>query len=167
MSGKSNRLFEISGDCGSDIVEGGAVGFDGDAGDHAADVDVLIPAALENQLTEKNAAAVRAKLVVEAANGPTTVEADRILEQNGACVVPDILANAGGVVVSYFEWVQNIQSLMWDKEEINRMLEKIMIRAFNEVWAAANQHAATMRMGAYMVALSRIAKAKKIRGIFP
>lgn len=133
----------------------------------AADVDVLIPAALENQLTEKNAAAVRAKLVVEAANGPTTVEADRILEQNGACVVPDILANAGGVVVSYFEWVQNIQSLMWDKEEINRMLEKIMIRAFNEVWAAANQHAATMRMGAYMVALSRIAKAKKIRGIFP
>ena len=133
----------------------------------AADVDVLIPAALENQLTEKNAAAVRAKLVVEAANGPTTVEADRILEQNGACVVPDILANAGGVVVSYFEWVQNIQSLMWDKEEINRMLEKIMIRAFNEVWAAANQHAATMRMGAYMVALDRIAKAKKIRGIFP
>lgn len=133
----------------------------------AADVDVLIPAALENQLTEKNAAAVRAKLVVEAANGPTTVEADRILEQSGACVVPDILANAGGVVVSYFEWVQNIQSLMWDKEEINRMLEKIMIRAFNEVWAAANQHAATMRMGAYMVALSRIAKAKKIRGIFP
>jgi len=133
----------------------------------AADVDVLIPAALENQLTEKNAAAVRAKLVVEAANGPTTVEADRILEQNGACVVPDILANAGGVVVSYFEWVQNIQSLMWDKEEINRMLEKIMIRAFNEVWAAANQHAATMRMGAYMVALGRIAKAKKIRGIFP
>ena len=133
----------------------------------AADVDVLIPAALENQLTEKNAAAVRAKLVVEAANGPTTVEADRILEQNGACVVPDILANAGGVVVSYFEWVQNIQSLMWDKEEINRMLEKIMIRAFNEVWAAANQHAATMRMGAYMVALNRIAKAKKIRGIFP
>ena len=70
-------------------------------------------------------------------------------------------------MVSYFEWVQNIQSLMWDKEEINRMLEKIMIRAFNEVWAAANQHAATMRMGAYMVALDRIAKAKKIRGIFP
>lgn len=131
------------------------------------DVDVLIPAALENQITEKNAAQIKAKVIVEGANGPTSVEADSILERNGIVVVPDILANAGGVVVSYFEWVQNIQSLMWDKEEINRMLEKIMIRAFNETWDTVKTMNTTMRMGAYMVAIERITKAKKIRGIFP
>lgn len=131
------------------------------------DVDVLIPAALENQITEKNAAQIKAKVIVEGANGPTSVEADSILERNGIVVVPDILANAGGVVVSYFEWVQNIQSLMWDKEEINRMLEKIMIRAFNETWDKVKTMNTTMRMGAYMVAIERITKAKKIRGIFP
>ena len=97
------------------------------------EVDVLIPAALENQITEKNASQIKANVIVEGANGPTTIEADKTLERNGKKIVPDILANAGGVVVSYFEWVQNIQSLMWDKVEINRMLEKIMIRAFNEV----------------------------------
>ncbi len=131
------------------------------------DVDVLIPAALENQITEKNAAQIKAKVIVEGANGPTSVEADSILERNGTVVVPDILANAGGVVVSYFEWVQNIQSLMWDKEEINRMLEKIMIRAFNETWDKVKSMNTTMRMGAYMVAIERITNAKKIRGIFP
>lgn len=131
------------------------------------DVDVLIPAALENQITEKNAAQIKAQVIVEGANGPTSVEADSILERNGIVVVPDILANAGGVVVSYFEWVQNIQSLMWDKEEINRMLEKIMIRAFNETWDKVKTMNTTMRMGAYMVAIERITKAKKIRGIFP
>lgn len=131
------------------------------------DVDVLIPAALENQITEKNAAQIKAQVIVEGANGPTSVEADSILERNGIVVVPDILANAGGVVVSYFEWVQNIQSLMWDKEEINRMLEKIMIRAFNETWDKVKSMNTTMRMGAYMVAIERITKAKKIRGIFP
>ncbi len=131
------------------------------------DVDVLIPAALENQITEENAAQIKAKVIVEGANGPTSVEADSILERNGIVVVPDILANAGGVVVSYFEWVQNIQSLMWDKEEINRMLEKIMIRAFNETWDKVKTMNTTMRMGAYMVAIERITKAKKIRGIFP
>jgi len=132
-----------------------------------ADVDVLIPAALENQITEKIAPNVKASIIVEAANGPTTVEADRILEKNGKIVVPDILANAGGVVVSYFEWVQNIQSLMWDEGEVNRALEKIMIRAFNEVWDKKNEKKTTMRMGAYMVAIDRIVRAKKIRGIFP
>lgn len=129
--------------------------------------DVLVPAALENQITEQNAALVKASVIVEGANGPTTVEADRILERNGKTVVPDILANAGGVVVSYFEWVQNIQSLMWDEEEVNRALEKIMIRAFNEVWDKKKEQDTTIRMGAYIVAIDRIVKAKKIRGVFP
>ena len=129
--------------------------------------DVLVPAALENQITEKNASAIKASVIVEGANGPTTVEADKILERNGKTIVPDILANAGGVVVSYFEWVQNIQSLMWDEEEVNRALEKIMIRAFNEVWDKKKEKDTTLRMGAYMVALDRIVKAKKIRGVFP
>lgn len=132
-----------------------------------ADVDVLVPAALENQITEEVAPKIKAQVIVEGANGPTTVDADKILERSGKKIVPDILANAGGVVVSYFEWVQNIQSLMWDEEEVNRALEKIMIRAFNEVWDKAREKETTMRMGAYMVAINRIAKAKKIRGIFP
>ncbi len=129
--------------------------------------DVLVPAALENQITEQIAPQVKATVIVEGANGPTTVEADKILERNGKTVVPDILANAGGVVVSYFEWVQNIQSLMWDEEEVNRALEKIMIRSFNEVWDQKKEKNTTMRMGAYIVAIDRIVKAKKIRGVFP
>jgi glutamate dehydrogenase (NAD(P)+) len=133
----------------------------------ALEVDVLIPAALENQITEKIAENVKARFIVEGANGPTTVEADRILEAKGVKVLPDILANAGGVVVSYFEWVQNIQSLTWDEDEVNRTFEKIMIRAFNEVMDAAAQYKTTMRTGAYIVAIDRIVKAKKIRGIFP
>ena len=129
--------------------------------------DVLVPAAMENQITERIAPEIKAAVIVEGANGPTTVEADKILERNGKTVVPDILANAGGVVVSYFEWVQNIQSLMWDEEEVNRALEKIMIRSFNEVWDQKKEKNTTMRMGAYIVAIDRIVKAKKIRGIFP
>ncbi len=131
------------------------------------DVDVLIPAAMENQITADVAGQIKAKIIVEAANGPTTVEADKILEQRRITVVPDILANAGGVVVSYFEWVQNIQSLMWDEEEVNRMLEKVMVRAFNEVWDRTAACQTTMRLGAYMVAISRLVKAKQIRGVFP
>ena len=96
------------------------------------DCDILIPAALENQITEENAGAIQAKVIVEAANGPTTVEADKILEKRGILVVPDILANAGGVVVSYFEWVQNIQSMAWDLEEVNQTLKKIMMKAY--IW---------------------------------
>ena len=133
----------------------------------AVDCDILIPAALENQITERNAASVKATVIVEGANGPTTAEADLLLEKSGRTVVPDILANAGGVVVSYFEWVQNIQSLMWDELEIDRTLEKIMVRAFNEVWDKKRERNTTMRMGAYMVALERIVKAQKIRGVFP
>ena len=131
------------------------------------ETDVLIPAALENQITENIAPEVKATVIVEGANGSTTVEADRILEKNGKKIVPDIRANAGGVIVSYFEWVQNIQSLMWDEDEVNRTLEKIIIRSFNGVWNEALRKNTTMRMGAYMVAIDRIVKAKKIRGIFP
>lgn len=131
-----------------------------------SDVELLIPAAMENQITAKIAPNIKAGIIVEGANGPTTVEADQLLNDLGKKVVPDILANAGGVVVSYFEWVQNIQSLMWDEEEVNRALEKIMIRAFNEVWEKAKEKGTSLRMGAYMVSLDRIVKAKKIRGIF-
>ena len=126
--------------------------------------DVLIPAALENQITGENAAGVQAKVIIEAANGPTTVEADKILEEKGIVVVPDILANAGGVVVSYFEWVQNIQSMAWDLDEVNRTLKKIMNKANDEVDAMSRDNKVTMRMGAYMVAINRICTAGKMRG---
>lgn len=126
--------------------------------------DVLIPAALENQITEENADRIQAKVIVEAANGPTTVEADEILNKKGIVVVPDILANAGGVVVSYFEWVQNIQSMAWDLEEVNKTLEKIMLKAYNDVDNMAKEKNSTMRMGAYMVAINRIVTAGKMRG---
>lgn len=132
-----------------------------------ADVDLLIPAALENQITAENAGKIRAKYIVEAANGPTSVEADAILAQRGITVVPDILANAGGVVVSYFEWVQNIQSLMWEEKEVNRHLEEIMVRAFEEVWSICEEKQVTMRMAAYMSALKRLITAKHFRPIFP
>lgn len=131
------------------------------------ETDILIPAALENQITLDVAPRVKAKLIIEAANGPTTSEADEILEKMGVKVVPDILANAGGVVVSYFEWIQNIQSLTWDEDEINRMLEKIMIRAFNAVYEDMVKSGISMRMSAYKVAIDRVVQAKKIRGVFP
>ncbi|MBN2853274.1 MAG: Glu/Leu/Phe/Val dehydrogenase [Clostridia bacterium] len=130
-------------------------------------VDVLIPAAMENQINDEIVNDVKAKIVVEGANGPTTNEADKILASKGIIVVPDILANAGGVIVSYFEWVQNIQALTWDEDEVNRTLEKIIIRAFNEVWDSKKELHTTMRMGAYAVALERLCDAKRIRGIFP
>ena len=133
----------------------------------ALEVDILVPAALENQITAENAGNVRAKIVVEGANGPTTPEADRILFENHVLVVPDILANAGGVVVSYFEWVQNLQAIFWDEHEINSMLKKIMQRAFGEVYYEAEKHGVTLRMASYMIALERVVRAKKARGIFP
>ncbi len=131
------------------------------------DADVFIPAALENQITSKNASAIQARIIVEAANGPTTVEADGILEKKGTLIVPDILSNSGGVIVSYFEWVQNIQSLFWDEEEVNRSLEKLITRAFEEVWDTANQFRVTLRMAAYMIALRRLVDAKRCRPVFP
>lgn len=131
------------------------------------DVDILVPAAMENQITEENAPDVKAKIIVEAANGPTTTKADKILKEKGVVIVPDILANAGGVVVSYFEWVQNLQAIFWDVHEVNSMLKKIMIRSVDEVCALAKEKGTCLRVGAYMVALDRVVKAKKIRGVFP
>jgi len=130
-------------------------------------VDVLVPAALENQITAANAGRVQAKLIVEGANGPTTPDADRILEQRGIRVVPDILANAGGVTVSYFEWVQDIQSFFWEEHEINNKLERVMQRAFAQTMEQADKHGVSWRMGAYLVAVKRVADATSVRGIYP
>jgi len=130
-------------------------------------VTILIPAALENQLTMANAARVQAQVVVEAANGPTTPEADDIFHQRGVTLVPDILANAGGVTVSYFEWVQDLQSFFWEESEINGRLTRIMQRAYEQVDALAQEHATTLRMGAYCLAVKRVADATSVRGIYP
>lgn len=131
------------------------------------DVDVLVPAALEGQITERNAGQIKAKIIVEGANGPTTPEADVILEERGRIVVPDILANAGGVVVSYFEWVQNLQYFYWDETETNVKLAQIMRRAFNDVWTLAQEKRVSLRIAAQILALSRVAEAIRLRGIFP
>ena len=131
------------------------------------DTDVLIPAALEHQIRADNAPDVQAKMVIEAANGPTTREADEILNDRGVIVVPDILANAGGVVVSYFEWVQDLQCFFWDEAEVNQNLKRIMVRSFKEVWDFAQEQDVPMRLGAYMLAVDRVAGAVRARGIFP
>ncbi len=131
------------------------------------DVDLLIPAALQNQITEENAEDVRAKFIVEGANGPTTAEADKILAANGVLVVPDILANAGGVICSYFEWVQNLQNFYWTEEEVNSRLDKIMTHSFAEVWDFAHEEDLSLRTGAYILGVKRVADAIKMRGIFP
>ena len=130
-------------------------------------VDVLIPAALEHQITSENASRIQAKLILEAANGPVTPDADAILERKGIMVVPDVVANAGGVTVSYFEWVQDLQSFFWDEDEINARLEKVMHRTFGEVWESAHEHNASLRHGAYFQAIKRVAEATLDRGIYP
>ena len=132
-----------------------------------ADCDVLVPAAIGNQLTSRNAGQVKARLVVEGANGPTTPEADRILRNGGVFLVPDILANAGGVTVSYFEWVQDLQSFFWSEHEVNQKLHAIMQRAFREVLTVATERDLPMRMAAYVQAVSRVAAATRDRGIYP
>jgi glutamate dehydrogenase (NAD(P)+) len=129
--------------------------------------DVLIPAAIQNQITATNAGALRCRMVVEGANGPTTLEADDILRERGIFVVPDILANAGGVTVSYFEWVQDAQQLFWTEEEVNRRLLEIMQRAFRDVLAVALERKIGLRTAALMRGISRVAEAKRWRGVFP
>ncbi|MFC2099678.1 Glu/Leu/Phe/Val dehydrogenase [Candidatus Bipolaricaulota bacterium] len=131
------------------------------------DVDVLIPAALEAMITARNAADIRAKVIIEGANGPTTPEADLILGERGAVVVPDILANAGGVVCSYFEWVQNIQCFPWEEEQTNQRLGRIMQRALDEVWTLAERRDISPRLAAFILGVERVATAIQMRGIFP
>lgn len=131
------------------------------------DVDIVFLAALENQIRKDNANRIRAKIILEGANGPTSKEADEILASKGIIVIPDILANAGGVVVSYFEWVQNGQSFMWDEEYVTTNLARIMKKAFTEIWDIHIEKQVPLRMAAYMVAVNRIVKAKKFRCVFP
>jgi glutamate dehydrogenase (NAD(P)+) len=131
------------------------------------DCDILVPAALETQITRHTAPDIKARIVAEAANGPTTPEADAILHDRGVFLIPDILCNAGGVTVSYFEWVQDMQSFFWTEERINESLKEIMDRAFAAVHAMSERHEVDMRTAAYMVAVARVAEATTLRGLYP
>lgn len=130
------------------------------------DVDVLVPAALENVITTRNAAQIRARIICEGANGPTTAAADSILEENGVFVIPDILANAGGVTVSYFEWVQDRGGYFWTEQLVNDRLRDIMVSSFQDVLTLSRQHKVNMRTAAYMLAISRVATVHRLRGIY-
>lgn len=129
--------------------------------------DILIPAALENQITKENAGQIKAKLVIEGANGPTTIEADDILRDKGVLVLPDVIANAGGVTVSYFEWVQDFSSFFWSEDEINARLVRIMQEAFEAVWQVASEHKVSLRTSTFIVACKRILHAREMRGLYP
>jgi len=151
---------------------GGILGFGG--GDDISndelltlDCDVLIPAAMEDQINEHNAGQIKARLIVEGANGPTSPEADDILRDRGVLLVPDILANAGGVIVSYFEWVQDLQSFFWDETEVNRQLERILVRSYEATASAAEEYDVDMRTAAQVLAIKRVADALAVRGFYP
>ena len=131
------------------------------------DCDILIPAALEQQITAENAHQIRARMVIEGANGPTTPEADDILHERGILVVPDVIANAGGVTVSYFEWVQDFSSFFWSEDEINARLVRIMREAFAAIWQVADEHRVSLRTATFIVACTRILQARELRGLYP
>jgi len=131
------------------------------------DCDILLPAALENAITLANVGQVKAKIIAELANGPTTPGSDRVLADNGVFLVPDILANAGGVTVSYYEWVQDQYSFFWSESHINETLEQAMRTAFRGVHDTAHRYNTDMRTGAYILAVDRVAEATRVRGIFP
>jgi glutamate dehydrogenase (NAD(P)+) len=133
----------------------------------ATDCDVFAPCALEQVVTEDNADTIKARVVVEGANGPVTPAADAILEENGVLIVPDVLANAGGVVVSYFEWVQGLQEYFWKEDEVNERLDEIITRAFDETWATYESRGVSMRLAAYGLAVQRVAEATVTRGLYP
>jgi glutamate dehydrogenase/leucine dehydrogenase len=130
------------------------------------DTDVLLPAALEGQITRENASEIRARIIVEGANGPTTPDADEILARRGVLVVPDILANAGGVVVSYFEWVQDRHGYFWKEAEVNERLEEKMVAAFDAVWTTRERFEVDARTAAYILAVDRIMEARRLRGLY-
>ena len=129
--------------------------------------DILVPAALEGQITKDNAGQIKAKLVIEGANGPTTTEADDILHDKGVLVLPDVIANAGGVTVSYFEWVQDFSSFFWSEDEINARLVRIMQEAFAGIWQVAQEHKVSLRTATFIVACQRILHAREMRGLYP
>jgi glutamate dehydrogenase/leucine dehydrogenase len=133
----------------------------------ALECDILIPAALENTIDADNAPSVKTKIVAEAANGPVTPEADEILDGNGVFLIPDILCNAGGVTVSYFEWVQNEQHFYWELQDVNNRLERVMTRAFKEVFDIHDHRKVSMRLAANMLGIGRVAAATKVRGLYP
>ncbi len=162
----TSKLLEHKAESGS------VVGYAGSESISDADLlqlpcEVLIPAALERSITRDNADKIDTRIIVEGANGPTTPEADEILESKNIMVIPDILANAGGVVVSYFEWVQDIQHLFWDKEDVDDRLESIMTRSFNNVVDASEKHDTSLRTAALLVAVDRVAEAFRMRGVYP
>jgi glutamate dehydrogenase (NAD(P)+) len=130
------------------------------------DCEVLVPAALENVITSHNARDVKARIICEGANGPTTAGADKILEDQGVFIIPDILANAGGVTVSYFEWVQDRGGYFWDEETVNQRLERIMVQSFDEVVGMVGKHSVSNRIGAYMQGIERVAAVHRLRGMY-
>ena len=155
-----------------DAAAGGIAGFAGAAALSAEEFwrvpcEFLIPAAVENQITEANAGAIAARVVVEGANGPTTPAADRILRERGVVVIPDVIANAGGVTVSYFEWVQDISSFFWSEAEINQRLDRIMVEAFNGIWEVAQARRLPLRTAAFVVGCNRVLEARALRGLYP